>query len=372
MTSLKTFKNYFLPIVFVSFTYATVAQVLKPGFDKQECIQSFNAVDLVHTDLEKWVEKSEEVFPLGFKFEYRSETVAFDNLWDLWLDTSRNVAMISIRGSIATEASFLANLFAAMVPATGSVRIDENYEFNYKLADNPRAAVQVGWFLAMAHMSRTIEAKIDSCYHLGYKDFIISGHSQGGGIAYMLTSYLRHKQLDKNLEQDIQFKTYCSAAPKPGNLFFSYDYEHITDGGWGFNVVNAADWVPDVPFTVQTVDDFTNVNPFRHAEAMIGKQKFPKNVVLRHMYRQLDRPTKKAQKRFQKYLGKMVSSIVKKQIPETEIPAFYKSNYYVRTGDYIVLLPDEEYYQKFSNAEDNPQVWMHHFLDPYRYLIEKY
>ena len=51
----------------------------------------------------------------------------------------------------------------------------------------------------------------------------------------------------------LNIKTYCSAAPKPGNLFYAYDFEHITEGGWAFNVVNSADWVPELPSTTQTV-----------------------------------------------------------------------------------------------------------------------
>ncbi len=98
---------------------------------------------------------------------------------------------------------------------------------------------------------------------------------------------------ENKIPNDIRFKTYCSAGPKPGNLYFAYDYENITAGGWAYNVVNSADWVPDVPFTVQTVDDFTAVNPFTNAKTMIKKQKFPKNLVLKHIYNQLSKPSKK-------------------------------------------------------------------------------
>jgi hypothetical protein len=231
--------------------------------------------------------------------------------------------------------------------------------------------VQVGWFVAMAYLSKTIESKIDSCYKAGIKDFILTGHSQGGGITFMLNAYLENLKLDHKLPQDIQFKTYCSAGPKPGNLFFAYSYEKMTAGGWAYNVVNSADWVPDVPFSVQTVEDFTAVNPFRHAKTMIKKQKFPANIALKRAYNQLSKPSQKAQQNYEKYLGTMVSRAVKKQIPNFNAPEYYRSNYYVRTGNTIVLYADEEYFKLYSNDPDNPNIWQHHLPKQYLFLAER-
>jgi hypothetical protein len=182
---------------------------------------------------------------------------------------------------------------------------------------------------------------------------------------------LENLKLDKKLPQDIRFKTYCSAGPKPGNLFFAYEYEKMTADGWAYNVVNTADWVPDVPFSVQTVNDFTAVNPFRNAKAAIKKQKFPVNIALKSVYNQLSKPSIKAQKNYEKYLGKMVSQAVKKQIPDFKIPEYYQSNYYVRTGNTIVLYADEEYFKLYSNDIDNPNIWQHHLPKQYLFLAEK-
>ncbi|HPN72156.1 MAG TPA: hypothetical protein PLZ32_21680, partial [Saprospiraceae bacterium] len=74
--------------------------------------------------------------------------------------------------------------------------------------------------------------KIDSLYKTGTKEFLIMGHSQGGAIAYLMTSYLYNLQQLGQLPIDIKFKTYCSAAPKPGNLYYAYEYEAMTQGGW--------------------------------------------------------------------------------------------------------------------------------------------
>lgn len=303
-------------ISFLIILQTTHGQLLKSGFDKSEYTETLKINHRTHIKLDDWDEINTTEPPKNYNFVYRSPVVAFDNIWDLWLHKEKSIAIIAVQGSIKTEASFLANLYAAMIPAQGELQLDNDFRFKYKLANHPNAAVQVGWFVAMAYLSKTIESKIDSCYNAGIKDFILTGHSQGGGITFMLNAYLENLKRDKKLPQDIRFKTYCSAAPKPGNLFFAYDYELMTEGGWAYNVVNTADWVPDVPFSVQTVDDFTNVNPFRQAKSIIKKKKFPENIVLKRVYNQLTKPSKKAQRKYQKYLGNMVSRAVKKKYPQ--------------------------------------------------------
>ncbi len=347
------------------------AQNLKAGFDKEEYIETLKINQKAHFEVNTWAEVKAVPDPQHFNFEYRCPRVAFDNIWDLWIHKNKRIALIAVQGSIATEASFLANLYAAMIPAKGELQLNDNTTFNYELSTSPSAAVHVGWTVAMAHMAPTVLHKIDSCYKAGIKDFILTGHSQGGGITFLLNAHLRSLQRQGQLPKDIFFKTYCSAGPKPGNLAFAYDYENNNRGGLAFNVVNTADWVPEVPFSVQTVDDFPNVNPFRGAKAMIKKQKFPKNMALKHVYKKLDKPSRKAQKNYQKYLGKMVSTAVKKQLPSFRLPNYYDSNNYVRTGDIIVLCPDEAYFKIHNNSPDNTNIWEHHFPAAYLIMAEK-
>lgn len=350
-------------------TIPAFSQILQPGFSKAEYIETLKANHKVHIALDKWATDTTMVYPQDYTFTYRSPRVGFDNIWDLWVHKKQRVAMISVQGTTSTEASFLANLYAAMVPAKGELQLEDSFLFHYNLSNDSCAAVHVGWLISLAYLSSTIEQQIDSCYKAGIKDFILTGHSQGGGIAYLLTSYLENLKATHRLPADIRFKTYCSAAPKPGNLFYAYTYEHLTYGGWAFNVVNTADWVPDVPFSVQTVNDFPAINPFRNAKKVIRKQKFPKNIALKHVYNSMSKPSFKAQRNYQKYLGKMVSKAVKQRFPDYKTPDYFNSNHYVRTGVTIVLYADEAYFKIYPNDPQNPNIWHHHLPKGYLWLV---
>lgn len=361
-------KNALLSLLLL-FSIAVKGQKLKAGFDKSEYLEVLRIAQKAHIDVDKWATITTIPDPIKFKFAYRSPVIGLENIWDLWISKD-SIAVISIRGSVPTATSFLANLYAAMVPAKGELELEKAFNFKYNLSNNSKSAVHVGWLISMAYVSRDILPKLDSCYkNLGIKSFIITGHSQGGGICFLLTSYLENLKSENKIPNDIRFKTYCDAGPKPGNLFYAYDFENLTRDGWAYNTVNTADWVPEVPFSIQTLDDFTNVNPFRGAKNLIRKQKFPNNIALHHVYNKLSKPAKKAQRNYEKYLGNMVSKSVKKQFPDFKTPEYYKSNYYVRTGVTIVLYADELYYKIFT--DDPTKIWQHHFIEPYYYLAER-
>ncbi|MFT3703407.1 MAG: lipase family protein [Agriterribacter sp.] len=355
-----------LIIILVNFLFiqAPFSQHLHPGFNKKEYIEMLK-VSAKFGD-SNYIRAFPE--PEKFHFVYRSPEVGLGNMWDLWTSTD-SIAVISIRGTTSASVSWLANFYAAMVPAQGQLQLSATDTFSYKLASNPRATVHVGWLISMAYLVKDLMPRIDSCYNNGIKDFIIMGHSQGGAIAFLLTAYLRELQFSNTLHQHIQFKTYCSAGPKPGNLYFAQEYEAHTQQGWAYNVVNSADWVPETPVSIQTVNDFNAVNPFITAKDQIKKLKFPTNLLMRYVYNRLDKPTRKAQRNYQKYLGKMTSTQIKKALPDFQPPAYAESNDYVRTGNTIVLLADEEYYKLYPNDKD--KIFTHHFHPPYLYLANK-
>lgn len=359
----------FICVCFLFFSLSQSAleaqQQLKPGFDLNEYI---DLIAVMSNQVDTAISKEFLPIPDGYQLDYRSEVIGLDNRWDLWMRHD-SVAVLSIRGTTANSVSWLQNFYAAMAPAKGRLQLTSDFSYEYKLGTHPDAGVHVGWLIGTAFLARDMLPKIDSCYQIGIREFIVSGHSQGGAIAYLLSAHLYHLRHDGQLPGDIIFKTYCSAAPKPGNLQFAYEYERLTQGGWSVNVVNAADWVPETPLSIQTLSDFNTVNPFTDARAMIKKQPFPKNMALNFMYGQMDRPTRRSQKRLQKYLGRKAAKYVKLTLPDYEPPRYVGSNSYVRTGEHFVLCPDQNYFLSYPEvAEDK---FVHHMFKPYFYLAKE-
>ena len=129
--------------------------------------------------------------------------------------------------------------------------------------------------------------------------------------------------------------------------------------------------MPEMPFTLQSVDDLVEANPFckENAMAMITEQKFPKIFFLRQTYNNIDKPTRRTLKKYQKYMGDRLLNQIKKQFTGLEIPEYYPSNHYVRTGQTIILMGDEEYYNKFPTMRQS--ILIHHQPPAYLYLAEK-
>jgi len=368
---IKGCRNLSVPGKFLFFLFAFMvflsagsgAQSLKPGFDKEECLEMLRISSRFGDSA-----YFKNIQAPAYDPVYRSPVSGLDNCWDLWI-SKKGVAVISVRGTTASNLSWLANLYAAMVPAQGVLHLSEKDSFVYDLAQHPAAGVHIGWLVSTAFLSETILTKIDSCYRSGIRDIIITGHSQGGAIAYLLTAWLYRKQQHGLVPADIRFKTYCTAAPKPGNLYFAYEYESMTQQGWSYNIVNPADWVPEVPIAVQTVNDMNRINPFVSAGSMFGKQKFPRRIALRHMYNRLSKPSIKAQRNNRKYLGDLASGMVRKTLKDYHPPKYLKSSHYVRTGAFIVLPADDAYYRLFPDDREN--VFCHHLHRPYLYLTER-
>jgi len=344
-----------------------LAQQLKPYFDKQEYKEMLYISAKTNTP-DSIIFKIPP--PQYHKMVYRSQVMGLDNRWDLWINNNASIAVISIRGTTSNAESSLANIYAAMVAAKGELVLSKTDTFKYCLSKDKKAAVHTGWLLSMAFLSKDITPKIDSLYRGGIKDFIIMGHSQGGAISYLLTSYLYNLKEQSILPDDIRFKTYCSAAPKPGNLYFAYHYEAITKNGWAYNIVNSADWVPETPISIQTLEDFNETNLFKNTRSEIKKLRFPKNMILRSIYNKLDKPTRKAQQSYEKYLGDMTSKYIKKKFPDFVPPVYNKSNNYVRTANTVVLYADESYFKSFP--ENSKKISTHHNFDAYLFLLEKY
>ncbi|MFV0573197.1 MAG: lipase family protein [Xanthomarina gelatinilytica] len=356
-------------IIFLITPYEIYAQRLTPHFDKNEFEDLFK-LNLGFKSIEG--KASIPIDSFAYDQIYTSKSLGLDNQWSLWKHKEKNVAAICIRGTGPSTESWLENIYAAMVPAKGELILSEKDTFRYKLAEHPRAAVHVGWLVGVAFLSKEILPKIDSLYKTDIKDFYLIGHSQGGALVTLLHAYLKCLQLNSKIPNDLIFKTYASAAPKTGNLYFAYYFEHITQNGYAFNVVNTADWVPEVPLSIQTLDDFNEVNPLSGLEEAIKKTGFFRRVALKSIYKNLKKPMDKARNKYQKYLGEEVSKMIRKSLPNFQPPEYFNSNHYMRVGRTIVLYADEEYYKEFpADPKSEYYIFTHHLFEPYKYLLDK-
>ncbi len=304
-----------------------------------------------------------------FEKVFRSDEKGFLNRWTLY-KRNDNIGWIDTRGTVNVLPSWLGNFYAAMVPATGSIDLNDSTVFTYKLATDPKAMVHIGWLVGLGYLGPEIVKHINKEYQENAtKDFVLFGHSQGAAITFLLRSYLYYQQQDGKIPKEINFKTYCSAAPKPGNMYYAYDFDYITRGGWAYTIVNTSDWVPEVPFSIQTLTDFNTVNPFVDAKTVLKKQKFLVRLAGTSIYNKLDRSTRKAQKRFTKYLGNLVYKQSKNILPQLKEPVYAKGNNYMRAGSPVILMGDDEYHRLFP--DDRSNVFVHHMFKPYNYLVRK-
>ncbi|RYD84286.1 MAG: lipase family protein, partial [Sphingobacteriales bacterium] len=235
-----------------------------------------------------------------------------------------------------------------------------------------KANVHTGWLVSLAHLAPGIVRKLNEYYkEKKVREVLVMGHSQGGGIAFLLRSYLEYARQQQLIPGDLFFKTYCSAGPKPGNMYYAYDYDFITRGGWGFNVVNSADWVPEVPFSIQTLANFNPTNVFVNTKKMLKKQKFFVRLIGNHVYNKMEKKPRKAQRRYEKYLGHKIYKIaIKKALPGLKEPDYVHDNNYMRAGTPVILLTNPAYYTLFPENPDKP--FTHHMFQAYFYLLKQH
>ncbi|MET0300031.1 MAG: lipase family protein [Flavitalea sp.] len=340
---------------------------LKPGFDIDEYLDVLSLAfhsSSIPDSTERLTKKDR------YNLVYRSVEKGFMYRWTYYRRDD-NVGVIDSRGTINVLPSWMGNFYSAMVPATGTLNLDDTTVFQYRLAENKAAMVHIGWLVALGYLGPDMINQINIQYkESGTKEFILSGHSQGAAITFLVRSYLEYQQKENKIPGDVKFKTYCSAAPKPGNLYYAYDFDFINRGGWQFTVNNSADWVPETPFTVQTLTDFNETNPFRDAKAALKKQKFLVKIAGTTIYNKVDRATRKAQKRYTKYFGKLVYKQAKSIVPQLKEPEYSKGINYVRAGTPVILMADEDYLKLFPDSREN--AFAHHLFKPYNYLARKW
>lgn len=358
-------KLVLISILVVTYYVSISQSVLKPGFNSVEYLEVLS-VNSRHFDtlLGKYTLPE----PLS-KMQYRSQEVGMDNRWDYW-KSNNGVGIISIRGTLPTTKSWLENFYAAMLPSSGEFKNTDSTVFKYKLAENTKAYVHAGWLFGLSFMAEDINKLMHDEYNKGVRDFIIVGHSQGGVMSMLLRSYLNY--VDDAFGTDVNIKVYASAAPKPGNLFYAYDFETITQGGWAYRVVNSADWVPQMPLTVQKFDDLNSLSPTYNYKELMDEAPFGAKLYLNHTIKKLDRRQAKLQKHYTKLLNDKAFKVVEQVMPGIVSPVTMTSFDYTVCGNAIILNPTEKYKANFVDIFGKipaEKVFTHHHFYAYWYLV---
>lgn len=239
--------------------------MIGPSFDRMEacellalCAVIENAVQPPISQPSEWnlLFDSPEIGPLK-------------NKWQLWRKGSGPFAIV-LRGTTMEPGSILEDLISLLVEATGSIKIG-NYAMNYKFASDPEAGVHLGFalgtLLLLNDPQSGILAKLETLVNEG-SDVFIAGHSQGAALGTLLRSYFHYNP--NGLINSCSFKTYVYAQPKPGNDHYAEDFEaNFCIPELAFRVTNTFDWVPQVPFTLQSVKDINTPNPLSTSPPLI-------------------------------------------------------------------------------------------------------
>lgn len=358
-------KKYAVLLLWFFLPFLVAAQSrLQPGFNAGEYADLLSLF-FFHSSIPDSADRAGKEDP--YRLEYNSGDLGLLNNWSFYVRKG-NVGVINIRGTVPYAASWLENLYTAMIPATGELHLNDSTVFHYQLSAHKKAMVHAGWTIGLGFLAPGVEAMINRSHRdKGIKEFLLFGHSQGGAIAFLLRSWLEYEKQKGRIPADVALKTYCSAAPKPGNMYYAYDYDYITRGGWGFTVVNAADWVPETPFSVQTLTDFNPTNPLLHIVEITRNDSA--GLPVKAMYSTLDKTSRTTQQEFKKWMGTDVYARIKGYLPGLKEPVYSEGGNYMRAGVPIVLMPDEAYRRKFPDG--GGEFFIHHLFDAYYWLLKK-
>ncbi len=364
----------FITITLTCLAFAKCQQGKEPtpvlaGYNKAELVALIPVMERAYDSSDIGGYKTPE--PQGVQRIFRSKVSPLMNRFDVWI-TNTDRAVIAIRGSIVDPGglSFAAAFYSPMVKASGKIIMSDSETFEYKLAELPDAAVHLGMLLGLAHISDELVSQIKDLYDKGIRDFVILGHSQGSGIGFLATSYIRYLQKDGKLPSDFRLKTYLIAAPKVGNLQYAYDYQKINNGGWALAVNSILDWVPCIGLTFQGAIDFPKISPFYDMKGFMASINFPTGPYFDESYNRFLTIEPAITKEMQAIIHENVYPRVIKAMPEYVEPTLLGTFDFERSGDMVPLFPDTDYYKTFPQDTVHFQAWENHSVYPYYVLIK--
>jgi hypothetical protein len=200
--------------------------------------------------------------PVGWGMVFDSPVIGpFTEKWQLWKNDAGAYAVV-LRGTVVTAGSIVEDLISFLAPAIGRLTIG-HVQIDYKFAGRTDASVHFGFalgtLLLLKDPQNGILVQLADKVPQGSAIFI-AGHSQGAAMATLLRSYLAYGS-DAPKDKNYTYKTYVFAQPKPGNDHYAADFESaFCNAGLAFRITNSLDWVPQMPFTIEVVNDINTPN----------------------------------------------------------------------------------------------------------------
>ncbi len=356
-------KTQIIFLLFIAFNSQLIAQ-FSQGLDKNEA-NDLMKLAYYPFRMEKDGDSLMKAELPNYKIIKTVDSVAMDNAWSVI--KKDDIGIVTFRGTTSTKISWLENYYSAMIPAKGEITLPSGEIVNYIFAQDERAGVQTGWSLAILIMYPEIIDEIKKLNSEGIFNIYLAGHSQGGVLTLLFRTFLENLP-ESVLSKKNQYKTYAFAAPKPGNRFYSYEYNKICNANLSsFTFINPYDWVPQTPFSVQSPNNVSNLNPFVEFENS-KEGSLLKRSGIHHIYNSIKNPILKSQKKINKTLGDRVSSLIMKDIGEFKVPEYMLDAAYFPVGVTIML----EQFKPSINPDDKSDAFWQHHSPHYIKLINDY
>ena len=263
------------------------------------------------------------IVPSEFNLIYTSDILSMDNKFEVY--ENGEVGVINYRGSTANVFSWVENCYSAMIPAKGTIKVNDSFH-KYAFSVDQKSAVHAGYALTIVILSDKIEEQIKNLNKKGIYNIIITGHSQGGALATMTRAYLENLSSGK-LSTKNNYKTYAYAQPMCGNLEFSEEYNSkFSKNNTSYFITNPKDPVPYLPFNYEEGKLVTKkkVAGWLLGESEFSLRKLGKNAFIRSFENLLTKYVKGS--------NSLINKLVSLKLGKVEMPEYVADINYYPTG----------------------------------------
>lgn len=301
---------------------------LREGFEPNEAkaliaiCNSYTFLDLYGSDT--------SIIPNEYHKVYTSEVIGMDNRFQVYENGLTGV--ISFRGSTANTSSWIENFYSAMIPAAGTMKINDQ-DRPYVFAKDTSAAVHSGYALATVLLSSAIIKQIKILNGKGIYHIIITGHSQGGSLAQMVRAYLENLPEGVISSKNV-FKTYAFASPMCGNKTFAIEYNYrYKETNMSYTIINPADLVPQMPMPYKA-EELTIDQEFI-VDWIFGRETFDPNDLLGLAIKKME----PALKNYIYSSNQLIEKFISVAYVSIDLPDYVKGINYYQTGAIRKLEP---------------------------------